>query len=167
MDQESLSPKFSAGNANRIRMDAEHTINSKMTERQRTISTLLHSLPPEYTTGITPATPEQIEAFRRKALAREVPIPVIEQLCDLYSVADEFMYDVIMGFHPCTDDVLFEWWNHGELWMGQRDFNTLRWADGKFCLGDAGDISYSKADEFETLIGLIEGCIRQIRDLDN
>ncbi len=136
-----------------------------MTERQKEISKLLSSLPKEYNEGITPASPEKLESFRIKAKRYGVDKDIIEQLSDLYSVADNFMFEVVLGFHPCTSDSIFEWWNEKELWIGQRDFNTLRWSNNKFCLGDASCISYSKKNEYKTLVELIKGCIAEINEL--
>ena len=135
-----------------------------MTDRQIEINRLLRSLPLECTKEITPASKENIAIFKKKAEEKNIQEGVIDQLVDLYIIADNFMYEVILGFHSCTDDIIFEWWQHGELWIGQRDFNTLRWANGKFCLGDAGSISYSEENEYESLLDLIEGCIKEILD---
>jgi len=137
-----------------------------MNSRQREIEKLLRSLPEEYTEGIAPASKEEIEVFEKRAREFGVENNVIEQLIDLYSVADNFMYEVILGFHSCMDDMIFEWWQDGELWIGQRDFNTLRWSNGAFCLGDAGNVSYSKDNEYESLIDLIIGCIMEIKGLE-
>ena len=136
-----------------------------MTERQKEISKLLSSLPKEYNEGIRPASLENIRSFRLKAKNKGIDKNIIEQLADLYSVADNFMYEVVMGFHPCSSDIIFEWWNEKELWIGQRDFNTLRWSNNKFCLGNASSISYSKKNEYKTLVELIKGGIIEINEL--
>jgi len=109
------------------------------------------------------ATHDQIELFKKRALKKQVEQTVIDQLVDLYEVANN--YD-ILGLYGCDDLIIFEWWNYQELWIGQRDFYTLRWANGKFCLGDAGDISFSEEYEFYTLIELIKACIKEML-LDN
>ncbi len=114
---------------------------------------------------IKAATEKQIEVFTQRASERGVDTQVIKQLVDLYSVADSFEYDVIMAFHSCTDLVIFEWWDDRALWLGQRDFYTLRWTDGKFCLGTACDVSFSGAYEFDTLLELLEGCQKEIDDI--
>jgi len=138
-----------------------------MNKRQNEIRELLISLENEYSEDLIPASSKNIEAFKLNASQKGLNFSVIEQLCDLYSVSDNFMAEVIMGFHSCNDDILFEWWSEKELWIGQRDFNTLRWTNGKFCLGDASSISYSKKNEYQTLVELIKGCITEINDLDN
>lgn len=100
------------------------------------------------------------------ALERGVDDSVVNQLVDLYQVANNFCYEIILEFHNCDDVILFEWWGEKEIWLGQRDFHTLRQANGKFCLGDASNISFSEEYEFNTLIELIEGCIKDINEAD-
>lgn len=136
-----------------------------MIDRQKEIEKLLRSLPKEYTSEIVPATKDQIEVFRKKSIKLGLDHNTIDQLIDLYTIANNFIYEVILGFHSCIDDTIFEWWDDGELWLGQRDFNTIRWANGKFCLGDAGCISYSEENEHDSLIDLIKGCIKEINEL--
>ena len=112
---------------------------------------------------ILPATEEEINVFRKKANALQVPQIVIDQLTDLYKIANHFYFITVLGFHHCTDEAIFEWWNDKELWLSQRDFYTVRWTYNKFCLGEAGNVSFSKEHEFDTLIELIEGSIKEIR----
>lgn len=138
-----------------------------MNESQLTLKSLLTKLVDgDSYYPIKPATKEQIDLFTNRAIEYKIEPNVIKQLVDLYSVADSFYYEIIIGFHSCDDLVIFEWWDHKELWLGQRDFNTLRWADGKFCLGDASNISFSDEYKFDTLIELIEGCIKDINEAD-
>lgn len=73
----------------------------------------------------------------------------------------------MLSFHSCVDETIFEWWNEKELYLGQRDFYTLRWANNKFCLGDVSTISFSEEHEHNTLIGLIEGCLKEIKAADD
>lgn len=113
---------------------------------------------------IKPANQEQIDLFVNRAIANKVSLNAIEQLIDLYSVANAFEYEIIIGFHSCDDLYIFEWCDNNELWLGQRDFNILRWADGKFCLGDASNTSFSEDYRFDTLIELIECCIKEIKE---
>lgn len=133
-----------------------------MNSDQQKIKSLLGKLIAGQEYALKPATKEQIEIFTKRALDNGVDTKVIKQLIDLYEVADFFYYEIIIGFHHCDDLTIFEWWNDKELWLGQRDFNTLRWTDGKFCLGDASNISFSDEYKFDTLIELIEGCIKDI-----
>lgn len=129
--------------------------------------TFLNDLPKDFTYGVKPATDEQIEIFKKKSIQLGVNENVIKELISLYRVANPLDFEIIMSFHPCEDEIIFEWWEDGVLWLGQRDFNTLRWVDGKFCLGDAGNYSYSKENEYDTLVNLVQGCIKEIRELDD
>ena len=111
---------------------------------------------------LKPSTKEQIDIFTKRANDNGVDTNIIRQLVDLYEVTDFFYSEIIMGFHHCDDPAIFEWWDDKELWLGQRDFNTLRWKDGKFCLGDESNVSFSEEHKFDTLIELIEACIKEI-----
>ena len=137
-----------------------------MNINQIEIRELLKSVKNDYSDELLPASLEKVEKFKINAQQKGVNNEVIEQLTDLYLVSDNFTAEVIMGFNPCNDEILFEWWDDKELFIGQRDFNTLRWANGKFCLGDASSISYSEKYEYDTLIELIRGCIKEINELD-
>lgn len=127
----------------------------------------LEELPADMTYGVLPATSNQLEIFKSNAKGHGVKNSVIEELSSLYQLANKLDFEVILGFHSCDDEIIFEWWNEGVLWLGQRDFNTLRWVNDKYCLGDAGDYSYSEENEYDTLEGLVRGCIKEIEDLSD
>lgn len=131
------------------------------------IWSFLRELPRDMTYAVLPATNIQLEIFRTNAKRYGVKDSVIEELLSLYQVANKLDFEVILGFHSCDDEIIFEWWNEGVLWLGQRDFNTIRWVNDKYCLGDAGDYSYSKKNEYETLEELVRGCIKEIEDLND
>jgi hypothetical protein len=137
-----------------------------MEPNQIKIFTLLKALVADDDYEIIPATEKQLSTFVAMASEREVDQLIIEQMLDLYRVVNKFGYEITLAFHSCDDSILFEWWDHKEIWLGQRDFNTLRWANGKFCLGDASNVSFSEKYEFATLIELIEGCIADIEEAD-
>jgi hypothetical protein len=136
-----------------------------MNVNQSKIVDLLGSLPEQLEVTFIPATTEELSNFIDNARSREVPENVITQLADFYSVTNGYEYDVIMNFFECTELAIYEWWENGELWLGQRDFNTLRWSNGKFALGDAGSASFDPTCEADTLIGLIEICKREILEV--
>jgi hypothetical protein len=138
-----------------------------MEKDETNIWNFLKELPADFTYGVTPATSEQLKVFKENANRHGVKEGVIKELMGLYKIANKLDFEVILGFHSCDDEILFEWWNEGVLWLGQRDFNTLRWVNDKFCLGDAGDYSYSKKNEYDTLEELVKGCIEEIKDLNN
>ncbi len=116
--------------------------------------------------AIEPATKEQIDLFTDRAIENGIEPLVIQQLVNLYSVANSFNYEIVLSFHSCDDMIIFEWWDNKELWLGQRDFYSIRYVNGKFCLGDASNVSFSDEDQYDTLIGLIEGCINLINKAD-
>lgn len=130
-----------------------------MTQNQLQILILLEELPDSSDFELVPATSLQITVFKERAFTKKVPENVISQLIELFEIADGYVNNMVIGFFNCDDETIFEWWDDfKELWIGQRDFNTLRWADGKFCLGDASNISYDESYESPTLVGLIEIC---------
>ncbi len=135
-----------------------------MNSDQQKIKSLLTKLVSGQDFEIKPATKEQIEIFTQRAVDNCVDSDVIQQLVDLYEVADFFYYEIIIGFHHCDDLTIFEWWEDKELWLGLRDFYIIRWTKNKFCLGDSSTISFSTDYEFDTLIELIEGCIKEINE---
>ena len=138
-----------------------------MSPDQQKINSLLTNLVEGQDYEIKPATKKQVEIFIQRAVDYGVDSEIIKQLVDLYEVADFFYYEIVIGFHRCDDLTIFEWWNDKELWLGLRDFYVIRWTNNKFCLGDASTISFSSDYEFDTLIELIDGCIKEINEADN
>ncbi|NJI72436.1 hypothetical protein HCX49_04390 [Sphingobacterium kitahiroshimense] len=130
-----------------------------MNQNQLQILKLLEELPDSSDFELVPATSLQITVFKERAFTKKVPENVITQLIELYKVADGYVNHMVIGFINCDDETIFEWWGvYQELWIGQRDLNTLRWANGTFCLGDASSTSYDESYESPTLVGLIEIC---------
>ncbi|MDX8554430.1 hypothetical protein MK851_12460 [Tenacibaculum sp. 1B UA] len=138
----------------------------KTTNNLDKIKALLHALPEKHRSALIPATQKELEAFKYRAIALGVNKTIIDELLDLCTVANNFRYEVVLEFHSCTDESIFEWWEDGELWLGQNDCNTLRWVHGKFCLGGASNISYTKNHEYPSLLALIKGCINEINELN-
>lgn len=138
-----------------------------MNSNQQKIKSLLMFLVAKKNYIFTPAKKENIDLFKNRALQNNVNEIVINQLIDLYEIADHFQYEIIIGFHKCNDEIIFQNWNDNELNLGIKDFNVLRWKNNKFCLGDAiGNISISEDYEFETLVELIECCIAEIKEIE-
>lgn len=136
-----------------------------MNFNQEKIIALLTSLPLSGSCKIEPATKQQIDIFTQRALSRGLDDSAIKQLVELYEVANAYGYETIIQFHSCDDLILFEWWDNEQLWLGQRDFHTTRWANGKFCMGDASNVSFSEEEEFETLAEFIEYYVTDINNL--
>lgn len=135
-----------------------------MNYNQEKIIALLTSLPDGDDYKIEPATKQQIDIFTQHALNNGLDNSAIKQLVELYEAANAYSYETIIQFHSCDDLILFEWWYDKELWLGQRDFYTIRWANGKFCMGDASNVSFSEEEEFETLIEFIEYYVTYINN---
>lgn len=106
---------------------------------------------------LVPATDEQLASFESQASERGVPRSVVEELMSFYRITNGFEGLDGCDFHRCDDIILYEWWDDDELWLGQRDFYSLRWCEESgYCLGQAGDRSFSKEDEHDSLEGLLK-----------
>ena len=136
-----------------------------MNSNQEKIITLLTNLPNGGDYQIKAATKQQIDIFTQRALSNGLDKSAIKQLVEFYEVANAYSYEMIVQFHSCDDLILFEWWYNKELWLGQRDFYTIRWANGKFCMGDASNVSFSEEEKFETLVDFIQYYVTYINDL--
>jgi hypothetical protein len=102
--------------------------------------------------AMKPASKSSLNLFRTRAEERKVPDDVVTQLAEFYSNVDGVPCLNSLDIHRCADLILFEWWDQEELWLGQRDFYTLRWSSSKkrFCIGDDGNVSFSKSHEYRT-----------------
>ncbi len=127
------------------------------------IKELLRPLFIDYDKEMAPASEGLIAEFCRQVQQRNIPEPAVEQLTGFYRVTNGVPCLNGFDFHRCDDDILYEWWDtDGHLWLGSFNDDVLRLADGKFCLGDAGNISYSDNDEFTTLRELIERVVGEM-----
>ena len=106
----------------------------------------------EYNVAMKPASESSLKMFQTRADERNIPKEVVTELANFYSVVDGVPCLDSLDIHCCADLILFEWWDQQELWLGQRDFYTLRWscAKDRFCIGDAGNVSFSESDEYRT-----------------
>jgi hypothetical protein len=113
---------------------------------------LLKPLFDAYRVKMKPASEAALDLFRKRTAERKIPMTVVSQLVDFYSVVNGVPCLNSLGIHRASDKILFEWWDQEELWLGQRDFYTLRWSRAKdrFCIGDAGNVSFSPSDEYRT-----------------
>lgn len=107
--------------------------------------------------NIVPTDENSLTDFCSRAAERGVPASVVGELVEFYRISNGTPCFDGFSLHRCDDEILFEWWEDDrELWLGQRDCDVLRWADDKFCLGDASNISYGEEYEFPTLVDLLE-----------
>ena len=111
---------------------------------------LLNPLFDAYDVAMKPASDTSLNLFRARTAEREIPHDVVTQLTNFYLIVDGIPCLNSLDIHRCTDLILFEWWGQQELWLGQRDFHTLRWScqKAKFCIGDASNVSFSASDEY-------------------
>jgi hypothetical protein len=130
-------------------------------DSQQKLRIMLRPLFADYEQEMVPASESEINTFTKRACDEDVPRDVVEELVAFYGVTNGIPCLDGFDFHRCDDILIFEWWDHRELWLAQRDFYTLRWAHNRFCLGDAGNVSFSKDDEYTALTSLIEGAITQ------
>src|SRR5688572_27504346 len=110
---------------------------------------LLKPLFDEYQEKMKPASEHALNLFKKRAAERKITQKVVTQLVDFYSLVNGVPCLNSLDIHRAGDKILFDWWDQGELWLGQRDFYTLRWSRAKdrFCIGDAGNVSFSPSDE--------------------
>ncbi|MDL5158684.1 hypothetical protein [Actinomycetospora termitidis] len=103
-----------------------------------------------------PAPEADRDLFARRAGEAGVPGAVVAELVALYAVHDGLADETSLGFHPCADVVIFEWWPDDGLWLGQRHFHTTRWTpEHGFARGDATDVMFGPDDAFPTLVDLL------------
>ena len=128
-----------------------------MSDTQGRIARLVKPIFNEYQQKMIPADKKQLEIFRNNATKRSIPPHVIDQLIEFYSISNGVPCFDGFDFHQCDDEIIFEWWESDQsLWLASRGDDVLRWADDKFCLGDASNVSYGTKYEFALLIALLE-----------
>lgn len=109
----------------------------------------------------TPASAADRALFVERARAAGVPGTVVTELLALYALHDGLTDETGLGFHPCADPVIFEWWASGELWLGQRHLYTVRWtAEHGYTRGDAVDVLFSPDDAFASLTDLLAAAVK-------
>lgn len=125
-------------------------------KEQERVTRLLLPLFGESGGEMQPATDEEIRVFLEKAQAAGVPLDAAGQLADFYRLTNGVPCLDSLSIHACDDELLYEWWQERELWLGTRDDDVLRWWGGKFCLGDASRPSYDAEYECASLVTLLE-----------
>jgi len=126
------------------------------------IETLLKPLFEESDVPMKPAGESSLSLFRKRASDRKVPPSVTDELCRFYSIVDGVPCLDSLDIYRCADITIFEWWDQRELWLGQRDNNTLRWSSSKdrYCIGDSSNISFSPETEFRTFGEALQELVR-------
>jgi hypothetical protein len=125
-------------------------------EKVKQIRELLKPFFTEYDEKFILTTEKQILDFVQKCKIKKVPIGAWEQLVEFYGVTNGVPCLNGFDFHACNNEIIFEWWNEDELWLGQCNDDILRWKNNEFCLGDASNVAYSDQHKFPTLIELLQ-----------
>ena len=136
-------------------------MNSKTIKKMETSAQYIDLLTPLFADcdkKFEPVNEKQILAFSQKCKQRNVPVSVLEQLVEFYRVTNGVPCLNGFDFHKIDDEILFEWWNENELWLGGCNCDVLRWHEGYFCMGEASNITYLDNDDykFKTLIELLK-----------
>jgi len=131
-----------------------------MDDQQR-MQEMLRPLFDQYELDFSPASESALRTFTERSLTRHVPPAVVQELVTFYKVTNGVPCLDGCDFHACDDQIIFAWWDQQELWLAQRDFYTMRWAGGRYCLGDATNVSFSPDYEFATIADLIEGALSE------
>lgn len=105
----------------------------------------------------------KIYNINRIRLIIETVVSVYEQLVEFYSVTKGGFCLDGFSFHRIDDEILFEWWQDNELWLGGCNDDVLHWCEDGFCLGDASNIAYSDDCKFQTLIELLQKGFKEWR----
>ena len=129
---------------------------------QEHIKKLIEPLFASHDEMIISADEATLNAFRDRAEKTGIPLGVIDQLAEFYKFTNGVPCLDGFDFHRCDDELVFEWWSNGELWLGQRNMDILRWTNGKFMLGDASNISYGREYEFTNLTELLEAAFADL-----
>ncbi|MDR0849339.1 MAG: hypothetical protein LBN10_09960 [Propionibacteriaceae bacterium] len=132
----------------------------KSTADQEKIRALLQPLFDDYEVTMQPPSEVKITAFARKARLHGISEQAIDELTCFYRLTNGVPCLNSLDFHQCDDDILYEWWDSEKsLWLATKDDDIVRWVNGKYCLGDAGNTSLGEGCEFATLASLIESAL--------
>ncbi len=107
----------------------------------------------DYEYDCEPATEEQLQTFQKNCKTYNVPSAITEELLEYYKLNNNFF-----EYFECDDITIFEWYEDGCLWLGQRDLWTFRCLidKHKYAIGDAGDESFGNDYEFDTIEEMLE-----------
>ena len=109
-----------------------------------------------YDKEIIPASENQLKDFKELALEKGLPEKTILEFIEFYQVTNGIPCLDSLEIHKINDIILFEWWEYEEIWIGQRDFETLRWKDDKYHLGDTSNLNHGIEYVSDSLIGILQ-----------
>ena len=106
-----------------------------------------------YKYSCEPATEEQIQIFLENCITHDVPADITKELVEYYKLNNNFF-----KYFKCDDIEIFEWYDQGCLWLGQRDLWTFRCIvdKHKYAIGDAGNDSFGEDYEFDTIEEMLQ-----------
>ena len=112
------------------------------------IQKLFESYEKGYTCKYQPATEKQLRVFLANCQAHNVPGEIVNELAEYYKLNNNFF-----NYFTCDDPDIFEWYEDGCLWLGQRDLWTFRClvSKHKYAIGDASNDSFGEDYEFDTI----------------
>ncbi|NME70226.1 hypothetical protein [Flammeovirga aprica] len=114
--------------------------------------------------NLIPANDLELETFKATLIKYNIPVKVISELGNFYRVSNGIPC-LDIDFHDCLSECIFDFWEEEKsLWLGQRDSDTLRWIDNKFCIGTSSEISYSKDYEFQSLYEMLDKVINEFKE---
>ena len=71
-----------------------------------------------YNELIIPANEQEINDFLTLARKNNVPKPAINELLKFYKVSNGIPCLDSLTIHEISDDILYEFWNDSQLWIG-------------------------------------------------
>src|SRR5690606_716714 len=102
------------------------------------------------------ASENQLNDFKEFALKKGLPDKTVLEFIEFYRVTNGIPCLDSLDIHKINDIILFEWWDDSEIWIGQRDFYTIRWKDYKYHLGDASNLNHGSEYISNSFIGILQ-----------
>ncbi len=111
-----------------------------------------------HSVNLTPASEEEIKAFRDMCAKFGVEERIVSELEEYYRQTNNFL-----GYFNCDDLCLFDWWEGDEqksIWLGCLDDDSFIYDSltGKYAIGEAGDNSLG---EYDTLMEMLEAYLKE------
>ena len=100
-----------------------------------------------------PATERQVQIFLENCGIYNIPQEIANELAEYYTLNNNFF-----EYFTCDDPTIFEWYEDGCLWLGQRDLWTFRCLidSHKYAIGSGGDMSFGEEYEFDTIEEMLQ-----------
>lgn len=107
----------------------------------------------EYNYSCQSATESQLQEFIKNCMTYGVPAKIADELVAYYKLNNNFF-----EYFECDDLTIFEWYEEGCLWLGQRDLWTFRCLleKHKYAIGDASEDSFGEDYEFDTIEEMLQ-----------